>query len=418
MLIGTVCLVLIFRLWNLRSQLFIGIGLGALAVLPFYLGIRCCAPEFGLVANQFIAESISFDGIAFRDLFRLAVGYRWTDFYAGGGMPPQDWLSFILLGSGVVALVLGGLLNGLRSIRMSVLNPREAGQQDVVRSLLPLWVVVAPLAFTVHFIPVNQHYMLVSLPAVFIAAGAGLSAIQNQQLRKLILGLAISLCLWQAIWVGRSLDFIQKNHTPNGMIRTPLLYPRAVAQSLKIDSTVAVHSFSDEVNYNADPAKFKVLFWDYPHRLVDGTRSILIPSGGGELLFVRPDVPALSVLTQMGNKFPMSEYPRSPGDVPYVVLSANDQNLVGFENINPIIVGESAQLTGYRIDTLAGSLRLSLRWDVLKPPVPVDLHRFIHLYSETDGEFILGNDGGVSCPLVEDRRPRGDLGRVRAIGDP
>jgi len=59
-------------------------------------------------------------------------------------------------------------------------------------------------------------------------------------------------------------------------------------------------------------------------------------------------------------------------------------------------VGESAKLTGYRIDTFADSLRLSLRWIVLNPPAPVDLHRFIHLYSETDGEFIIGNDGGVS----------------------
>ncbi len=396
LLIGTVCLVLIFQLWNLRSQLFIGIGLGALAALPFLFGIRCCAPEFGLVANQSFSQSISIDAIAFRDLIRLAVGYRWTNFFAGGGMPSQDGLSSLLLGIGVVTLALGGLWGGLRSIWNSLRKPTEASRQDVTASLLPLWVVAAPLTFTVHFIPVNQHYMLVSLPAVYIAAGAGLRAIHNQRLRKLILGLAILLCLWQAVWVGRSLDFIQKNHTPNGMIRTPLLYPRAVAQSLMTDNPVSVHSFSDEPDYNADPAKFKVLFWEYPHRLVDGTGSILIPSGGAELLFVRPDVPALAVLTGMGNRFPRSEYPRSPGDVPYVVLSALDQDLVGFENINPVNVGESAKLTGYRIDTFADSLRLSLRWIVLKPPVPVDLHRFIHLYSEPDDEFIIGNDGGVS----------------------
>ncbi|MHB1317089.1 MAG: ArnT family glycosyltransferase [Anaerolineae bacterium] len=276
-------------------------------------------------------------------------------------------------------LILAGLLAVCVRVWRVLLRHEHPSTLD---ELVLVWALATPVFFLRSGTPVYHQYMLGALPALALLASRPAQAPDRRWQGPAVLVAACAIALVQGWAVAASVRANASELHPGGM-GTPLLYPRNVASLLRDGAPVYTHARSDAAEFDADASAMRVLFWGYPHRVVNGEAVLLLPPDGERthLLFMFSDSPALAVARQLSRVKEEREIPRRTGEPPYTVL-----DLTGLEP-GSLTPGDGQTLEnglaflGWRATRVGDTLHILTCWQVLDAYAPGRYHQFNHLYA-------------------------------------
>jgi 4-amino-4-deoxy-L-arabinose transferase-like glycosyltransferase len=282
------------------------------------------------------------------------------------------WLTATLIAFG--AVFAGRAVSGSR--------PGSRQPAHVLNGLVLMWAAAAPLMFLRSSTPVYHQYMLAALPALALLAGRA-TASEHRRLRALVLVLSMAIALIQGKAVEES---IRANATELhvGGMGTPLSYPRAMATALRDGAPVYSHGRSDNPEYDADAAAAGVLFWGYPHRIIDGEAALLLPPEGerASLLFMFPDSAALAKAREYALIDSETRFPRRRGEPPYTALQVSGASLHALQPTEGPVLANGVALAGWRASRQGNQVQIVTCWRITEDYVPGVYHQFNHLYAE------------------------------------
>jgi 4-amino-4-deoxy-L-arabinose transferase-like glycosyltransferase len=399
-----------FRLWRWWTAVAAGLlAAGLLALPPILLlwrsGDGSLAVAGEIVAGGVAAETNRLAG--WEQLGRLALGRGWEGLWLNYnwvwpetvaiGLQLVGWLTAVLLAAGMIWI--GRQLVG------QVGRARGAGEttpaQPNLNGFVLVWALAAPILFMLPDTTVYTQYQLVSLPALFLLAGAA-AAWWSGWWRGLVLATAVFIALVQVTAVHQTLSTIDDEFVPGGM-GTPLVYPQAAVAQLTADGRpIVVETFGDMAEFYGDAAMFKVLLWDYPKQIVDARHVLLIPDEPSHLLFTYDNLPAWEVVTAVGPQGRVQALPRRQGEMPYVALTVDEVRLRGFDTLaQPWQLANGAALHGWQVQEIAHSdrIRLITHWRISQPPQAGHFQQFNHLYLVGGDEVAAVSDATTSSRM-------------------
>jgi hypothetical protein len=357
----------------------------ALCALPAVYTILRHGDGARAFIGEYLGRPSTISPLSVLVLGRMGIGDGWESLILGFGWQWPDPLSQMLTAASVIA-------GALFFIGAAITFRKAITERKVILSLLPAWILCAPLMFLASKKGVAPQYVLVSLPAFFIITGA-VSA--RRRWGKIAVALILIATLSRTLALARTFDIIRVTATRGGM-GTPLLYPRAAAKDVRdggLPVTVLTHG--DMVEYDGDAAAFKVLLWDHPHRIADARSAIVIPEGGATLLATFDTLAAWEVAGDLGILEDARNLPRRALEPPYVAAYGSINALSGFEQAPPYALANGAQLIGWRAVEKEGGLRLITHWR-LTWAIEGQFQQFHHLYAAENDELIAIKDVNVS----------------------
>ena len=387
---------LIFRLWRQWKPVSIGILAGVLAATPtlYILGRYGTGAQADL-ANV-LAQPSQTNPHNFRELLNLATANGWEWFWLSGGWQWEAPLASLLplittLLSAVLGLALLFFVIKAVSIfpalwqRLTV-NEHPTAEQVLIL-LIPAWAICAPIFFYQSRTPVFAQYQLASVPALFLLMGGAIGWFPREVptwLKASFTGICLALALTQTAAIAQTLNTIDDLQVEGGM-GTPLKYPRAAMQALQADGhEILIHSIGNTPEFDGDAAVFDVLLWGYPHRLVDGRSTLIIPAQPAHLFATFETVPAWQQLpATIRDTEPL---PRRENEPPYMVANTNNEQLIGpaWQTADATLQN-GASLKGWQMTTLDdGRIRLQTIWQLAPTFEIAQFQQFNHLYSSAD----------------------------------
>ncbi|MHB1355569.1 MAG: hypothetical protein ACYCZF_06300 [Anaerolineae bacterium] len=411
---ATVLMGLRFKWWRRWKAGLAGFTLAALCALPFALAVLR-DPGLRSAFRTMLQAQTQYNLTSLYNWAEVGLGLRWEWLLLSPNWAWPQPLGGLLRGAQIVVGTLGGLGLGVLAYQTWWYRQFWNTRLATLGFILAL---VPPLLFLRHNTPVYQHYQLVVLPALFLGAGAlagagswrsrasGVPAFPSwlrQVWGPAITLLALGAALVQAVALGQGI-YLMGQSSPPGGLGTPLHYPRAAIQALKVRAAalggaeIIVSTPGDDPAFLGDAAIFETLLWGTPHRIVDGNSVLLIP-GSSEaktiLLSIYPAQAALDEARMAGIVSAEQPLPRRKGELPYISWQAAGAPQ-GFHTITPQTLANGAVLVGYRVRRAGDKLRLSTLWQLTRSMVTEDYHQFNHLYS-TDGQTKLeGQDRPLS----------------------
>lgn len=144
--------------------------------------------------------------------------------------------------------------------------------------IVTLWLALPVLFFVRHSTPVYAHYFILLFPAPYLLAGAAVAAAAARWRAVWLAPLAVAAA--QTWLVLALLHFVGTHATPGafGPPLRALLETAALARALGRAEIVVVADGADP-GVDLAPAVFDVLLRDWPHRLVDGRTTAVLPAG-------------------------------------------------------------------------------------------------------------------------------------------
>ncbi len=370
---------------------FIGALASALTLVPLVLRVLSGSFRLGFGSGHL---HFGFDGVKLAAT--LLSGYGWDWLFIG-----NKWH----LGDGAAPRVIGDVLLGLAGVGLLLLILRLRGRERRPSSeLLLIWAVGAPALWVAHFLPSRLHYQLISLPALFAVSGQAVAFLPKRPLRAALLGLVILFSLIQGGLFARGIA-IAGSKVTHGGISTPLKYHlNAVGEAKDGNPVIGVVPDTD-LRTGGDAAIFDVLLWGYPHRLVNGTYSMVWPSAAANLLFVGPWMPAwVENEGDLSRNGRVEFIRRREGAVyPYVLVRLEGGTRPeGFNRVRGKALSNGLTLEGWRAHPLGTWMRFVTLWRVGKVGKRADYHQFNHLYVAGADKPVAGQDTPTSSDAWEE----------------
>jgi hypothetical protein len=411
---ATILVGLRFRWWHRWKAGLAGTIVAGLCALPFALALL---HDHGLrsALHTMLQAPAQYDLTSLYKWAEVGLGLRWEELLLD---PKWVWpqpLGGLLRTAQITVGALGGLGLGVLAWQTCWQHQPKHSRLATISVVLAL---VSPLLFLRHTTPVYQQYQLITLPALFLGAGAlagasswrsrtsGASVLPGWFCRiwgPVITLLALGVALVQAVALGQGINLMSQSSPPVGL-GTPLRYPRAAAQALRAEADamgggeIIVLAPGDDPAFLADAAIFEALLWGTRHRIVDGNSVLLIP-GESEtktiLLSVYPDLPALDEARLAGIVSAEQPLPRRTGELPYIAWQVNGAPQ-GYQAISPQTLANGAVLVGWRARRVGDRLRFSTMWQLTRSMVSEDYHQFNHLYSADGQTKLQGQDRPLS----------------------
>ena len=381
LLLPTAWLIIRYRLWRRWRAWSGGGALTALCAAPT---INCCAAEMWSTLKDTGQLPGHLDWSAIAGLIKLGMNREWEWLWLG-----TNWhwapLTAILLQS-------ASFLTGLMVITGLIVAARygrsESESGKLIARLIPFWALSSTIIFFYHQTPVYIQYHLAALPALCLAAGACLKLSTRRAHTAGWCGVALIIALIYTHAVAQTLDHVGRQASLNG-IGTPLQWPRAAAARVKDGQPVIVHAHGDQAAFVGDVAACEVLFWNYPHRVVDGRSVLLLPGQEpAHLFFTFPDLPAAEVASRLPIEAPYQSLPRRSGEPPYVTLTITSalQPTSLHLSTSPELAN-GVQLRDWQVWPLnSNRWRFAVWWTVTANLVNGDYHQFNHLYADHQTE--------------------------------
>lgn len=377
--LATAWLIVHGRLWRRWPAMLAGGALVALAAWPFVHTIWCCAPGTQADLKRLWQQPTQTSTVAFRQLGEMGAGANWEWLLLGDRWA---WETPVMLATSAATLALAGLIGlGLAGLTWRAWRDARGGQRDgrsALTALVPVWAAAAPLVFVRSKTPAFHQYQLAALPALFLAAGSVAGLKRSRKWGAAFTAVALAVAAIQTVPLAQGLSTVARRLTPGGM-GTPLNQPRAAVQALMDGREIVVHAHGDAPEFFGDAAGFSVLLWDYPQRIVDGQSVLLVPGESAHLLATFPDLSAWVEAQESGLRGQAHTFTRREGEPPYVALTVEVAKLTGFESVEPLRLGNGAQLQGWRVRLVDGRLRFVTWWQIVGPLVPDRYHQFNHL---------------------------------------
>ena len=390
-----------YRLWRQWRAVLIGGALAAWAAWPFVHTVWCCSPSVQADLQRLWQQPSQTHLSVFRQLAQMGTGLDWEWLLLGEDWTWEQPLAVAMQAAALAMALLIAL--GLIALTRRAWRDARQGRRDrrgVLAALLPLWAISATLVFLRSKTPAFAQYQLAALPALFLAAGSVAGLIKRRRWKVTVTILALLIALIQTAPLVQGLGVVAYKLTPGGL-GTPLARPRAAARSLMDGRPIVVHAYGDVPEFFGDVAAFDVLLWDYPHRIVDGRSVLLIPRQAAHLLSTFPDLPAWSEAraAELGGE--ARTFPRREGEPPYLALTLEEAgDPSGFWPVEPLTLGNGAQLRGWRVRSEGDRLRIVTWWKLVGPLHPGRYHQFNHLRSaqslEPGVEALAGHDVPLS----------------------
>lgn len=383
-----------YRLWQRWLPIVVGGALALLAAAPYFYTIG----RFGSGARAEIESMLDtpslIDPVGFIQVVELAIGRNWEGFWLNNHWNWPEPLGSLLSLSQFV--LLAGVIGGLAFLTWRLVRGiwvdlrcwrgRErlptVDAAHVLSSLIPIWAIAAPLFFLRSKTPVYHQYMLTSLPALILAVSACAILWRRRYWGPTILIVTCTIGLIQSAAVVQTLNTISGELVEGGM-GTPLSYPLTAAQTIRsAGAPVVIHTSGDQIAYDGDAAVFDVLFWDYPHQIVDGRSALLIPDEPSTLLATFATLPAWEMIAQLGLEGSTAEFPRRDGEPPYMAWRKGEDVMPSLTNLAPPIqLSNGAELRGWAATEMDdGRWRLVTHWYLSQPAESQQFQQFNHLY--------------------------------------
>lgn len=386
--LGSLWLGVRFRLWHRWLPIVGGILLGTLAALP---GLWAISQAGGAGLGDLLGGEVVYTAVGFTQLLQLATAHGWEAFWLTQNWvwasPLNQLLSFSTLGLGILAL--GGMALLLYRMGQDMRHRAPPTAAVVLTALVPAWAIASPLFFVRSSTPVYHQYQLASVPAIFLGMAACLVWLERRHhAAGWVVGLFVLLtAVGHTSAITHTLNNISHTLIEGGM-GTPLSYTQRLTDTLRATGQpVVVHAVGDVVEFDGDAAVFRVLFWDYPHQLVDGRHLLLFPAEGGTLLFPAENVPSWGVLQGVDLGGDTAVVPRRTNDLPFLTYTISPLTTTDWQNAaftllpDPISLANGAALYGWRSSpTAQGQLRLLTLWRITQPPPAGQFQQFNHLY--------------------------------------
>ncbi len=370
----TLLLVVLYRSRQKFLPLAAGLVASVIPAMPFLLllfGGKIRPPSDATGNLRFGMESI-------KQIIAMTAGYNWDWLFLG----PKWHLS-----TGDIAVASGGtiLLLAFAGLAMMLVRVVRKKQDYLVTTVL-LWALAGPMLWMFHFSKPNLHYQLVSLPAWFLAAGYAVSAMPKHNAKGIMLALTVGVSLAQGTLFARGLEIAGREATPGG-ISAPLKYDIHAAEAVKDGKPVIAVVPGADPRFNGDAAVIDVLLWGYPHRLVDGTCSLVLPDEATNLLFVAPWMPAWKEFENLLPGTTEAEYvPRRRGEYSYLIVRMGGKvSPAGFHRVKPVRLANGARLEGWKMHSQEDGFRFITLWRIDERPAAGEFHQFNHLYID-DGQ--------------------------------
>ena len=387
---------LFFRLWRHWKPVSAGIILGVLAAMPTIYTIG----RYGTGAQADLATILDTPSQTnsenFRTLIDMGIGRNWEWLWLS-----NDWLwpqaletSLHMINWTLLAMATIGAIICLYKFKEAAQstwqalnkNERPTAEQILIL-MLPFWAICAPLFFYRSRTPVFIQYQLVSVPALFLFMGGafGWAKRLSSSIKRPLIGIAVVIAAVQLTAIYHTLDSIQYELVDGGM-GTPLFYPQQAIETLKkAENPIVIHSVGNTPEFDGDAAVFRILLWDYPHRLVDGRYALLIPDQPASLLATFDTVPAWQQLT--GDSFSDQEnatpLPRRSNEPPYQSFATTGSilDLSTWETAD-VTLENGATLQNWRMLELEnGRIRLETYWRLGDQLGSGQIQQFNHLYT-------------------------------------
>lgn len=399
--LATGWLCLRFALWRQWRAVLAGGALAALLAVPYVYTIWCCGEGARTDLQAVLDQPGQMDASALLQLAEMGRGENWEWLLLGQSW---QWSAGLTWGLDAGTIILAVLtLAGLVFLGVQLVGQWRNGCRDeaaVLVAMTPVWAICTVLFFWRHKMEVYPQYQLAALPALFLAAAAVTSWRPHRLWGLLVTLLVAAVALLQTVALGQGLTVVAERLTPGGM-GTPLRWPRAAAEQLKDGRPVAIHAHGDIVEFFGDAATFHLLFWEYPHRIVDGRSTLIIPAladGGAYLLATFADLPMWSEAQAIGLNGEVLALPRREGEPPYMALRLTEAAIpAAFEQIEPVTLANGAQLQGWLVRPLGdGRLRFTTWWRIVEGGIAGHYHQFNHLRDQLEGEPLAIQDMPVS----------------------
>ncbi len=392
LLLGTLWLALRFRLWKGWPWLVAGGGGAILAAIPFVW--HFVIPAWGriLALREGLHSSAHFDGAIFRRWLEIGLGAHWEWLPLGESWhwpTAMNWAQWAARAANGLLLAAGMALTLVKRPR-----PEEPTTAHILANLLPAWALAPVVGFLYTAVPVYHHYLLTALPALVLLAASAARPWGERWRGPFVAALALAISLAQGAAVGVSISENAKRLIPGGW-GTPLKFPRAAAAAVKDGSPVYIYAWSDDIAFDGDAAGMSVLFWGYPHRIIDGRSALLLPPEGetAHLFCLAPEVPACKEALSTGRVQAKRELPRREGEPPYLALTVAGGDPEGFRAVAPAALANGAQLRGWRVQREGNRLYLATWWRIVGPVDGKRYHQFNHLYAMMDEAPFQVRDG-------------------------
>lgn len=407
---ATLLLLLIFRRRVVWRHVIIGAALAAVTVLPFalYLG-RAWQADGGLPTLAGATRSaVTLDSLRFTTMLNLGANIHSLAgpeaFTAYLARVPDLTLVYVIWGA---LILLGVVVLAADAWRRRQTPRAQAGV------IVLLWLFVPPLFFLWHTTPVFIHYFIATLPAAYIAAGAGVARLPSllrpraQPIARSALALALlTTAALQLYAFATLLNFVATTDTPGGF-GTPLAFKlEAVATAERLLTETAAGEIlvagpGEAPRVDEVPAEYDVLLRGTPHRFVDVRSAALFPAQAAVVLV---DGRARGPLWT-GDLYREAAIAREaialrPGEGSFEVLALPPQAKPAPDvPVEPLLLANWVNLLGHdepqRLDEATAVWQI--HWRTGDNPDPANYHFFNHLVNGA-GERIGQTDAAAFTP--------------------
>ncbi len=251
----------------------------------------------------------------------------------------------------------------------------------------------SPILWLFHVTTPYIHYHLVSLPPLFLAAGYGVKMLPRR-IRLVGVLLALGIALGQGIMFIEGLKTWATKPAPGGL-STPLALQQAAVSFVKDGTPIVAVTPRDQPEQDGDAAVIEALLWGYPHRIVNGLHSLIIPAEPSWLLFVGPWLPAWqeAMAHLPPGSYEVYFFPRREGEIPWGMLKLKGTHPIGFKPVEPVRLRCGVKLKGWNLEKGQERMRIETLWEV-EEPEGGQIHQFNHLY--IGSEFLQAQDSPTS----------------------
>ncbi len=334
----------------------------------------------------------SLTGTSFRDYLALVPDLTWLYWL---------WSAFAVVG-------LAGLIWNLSSKDTNVKlvvgdqseSSRRATASNVPALFIGMWITVPIILFSLGFIDIFPHYLIVAIPAGYIAC-AWIFRASHQASRfrsgKVILWTTLILTAGMQVWsILILLGFVNVRTTPGGF-GTPIrlqLQAAALATDLLTDGVgweVLVVSPGNSPALADTPAVYATLLRNVPHRFVDGRNSAVWPFGPSVVIVTDAELPARDVYAQWQRTRQI--LPLRVGEGAIEILSVPPQQedvIIQHQVTTSALLDNGVRIIGYNHGD-GGTW--SVAWHV-GVPEPDDYHLFNQLI-DRNGNIVAQDDRSV-----------------------
>ena len=377
--------------------------------IAFWLGWRWIPLTGGMLASAVISLPMAMRIASGKMRFGMG-GHLHVRFglegarYAGTLLSGYDW-DWLFIGNkfhvsdGMLPRVMGCVLVGMGAIGLLLVawSLREKKKRFSAAIVL-LWAAGAPLFWIAHFMEPRLHYQLTALPGLLVAAGVVVAVARRPVLRLALTTLVIGISLFQGALFAKGIAIAGTKATPGG-ISTPLEYHLKAVKEARDGKPVVGIVPDTNLRTGGDAVILDVLLWGYPHRLVNGTYSLVWPREASNLLFVGPWMPAWveneADLRRSGEVDFVQRREGSP--YPYVLVRLKGgTSPSGFVRAGPYRLANGVSLLGWRAHALGTWLRFVTVWKVEDSSARTDYHQFNHLYLDDSAKPAMGHDTPTS----------------------